>query len=89
LVRAGNPIADGLLLAGPEQSMLGDMLDGGTGRDLEDGGGPFPDIGFGVMIAGLDQFRLLDGREGDMMGARHRSNLQGGDLHPAYPIRGK
>jgi hypothetical protein len=88
-VIAGDPIADGLLLAGPEQSMLGDMLDGGTGRDLEDGRGSFPNIGFGVMIASSGQFRLLDGGEADMMGARHRLNLRIGGLNSAYPIRGK
>jgi hypothetical protein len=66
--------------------MLGDMLDGGTRSDLEDGGGTLAEVRFGRVIAENDQFRFLIGREANMMGARHRSILRGLSLSLQNPV---
>src|SRR5262249_40782579 len=52
----GNPVTDSLFAARLEQPVRGDLLDGDPGGHLEGGGGSFPNIGFGVMIAELKQF---------------------------------
>jgi hypothetical protein len=59
LAIAANPVADGLLVARAEQSLAGDMLDGITGGDLQERGGPLADVRLGVVIAESDELRLL------------------------------
>jgi hypothetical protein len=67
---AVDPGADGLGATAPPQTRRGDVRDGGARGDLEDGGGAFADVGFGVVVADLTQFGDLIRTEADGQGRR-------------------
>jgi hypothetical protein len=49
---------------GTEQAGAGDLSRGSAGGDLEQGGGPFAQVGLGVMIPEGDEGSLFGGGQG-------------------------